>query len=237
MRRWTTAVFILAAVVVLGGCAIKEIPYDRETAGGIQRIGLVTPRLPSRAMVNLANSPAKGFGAIGHIIHASVQGDREARFDVALQAKNFSAEDALVRSFTAALEAHGYAVSLVPARRDKGDFLQAYPTDRGDKVDAYLDIVAQNYGYLAMDVGSDSPWRPSYQLRVRLVRASDASVLMQDTIIYNPVGQPKKVVTVAPDPSHFYDNFEALERDPDGAIKGMREAFDQGAKALGTLLK
>jgi hypothetical protein len=237
MRGVKTAVLAIVALVAVAGCAIKEIPYDRETAGGITRVGVVTPRLPSGPMINLATSPAQSFGLIGALVHVGVQADREARFETILKGQNFSVEDALVQSITAALQAQGYAVSLVPVKRDKSDFVATYPTDHGDKVDAYLDLVAVNYGYLSAGIASDSPWRPSYVLRVLLVRAQDYAVLMQGTLVYNPFGAPKEVVTIAPDPAYQYANFDTLEKDPSGAVKGLRVAFEHGAKTLGGMLK
>lgn len=237
MRPVKAAIVAIAVLLMATGCAIKEIPYDRETAGGIQRVGVITPRLPSGPMVNLATSPAQSFGLVGAIVHVSVQASRESRFEDIIKRQNFSVEDALVQSVTAALQAQGYATSIVPVKRDKSDFVATYPTDHGDKVDAYLDLVILNYGYLSAGVDSNSPWRPSYVIRVRLVRAQDYAVLMQGTLVYNPFGGPKEVVTIAPDPAHQYPNFDSLERDPEGAVKALRAAFEKGANTLGTMLK
>lgn len=227
----------VALVLLVAGCAIKEVPYDREMAGGIERIGMVTPRFPGGPVILLASSPAQSFGLIGALVTVGVMEDRKARFQAVMQGQNFTADDALAQTFGAALEARGYKVSRVATRREKADFLTEYPTDRGDKVDAYLDLVVLNYGYMSAGIGSDQPWRPSYTIRVRLVRARDSSVLMQDTLVYNPLGTPKEVVTIAPDPAYRYDNFDTLEKDPEGAVKALRAAFEEGAKTLGTMLK
>jgi hypothetical protein len=227
----------MVVVLSVTACAIKEIPYDRETAGGIKRVGIVTPRVPGGPMVNLATSPAQSFGLIGAIVHVSVQANRQGRFEDVLKAQNFLVEDALVNNVTGALQAHGYTAAVIPVKRDKSDFLATYPTDHGETVDAYLDLVMLNYGYLAAGVGSDSPWRPSYVIRVRLVRAQDQAVLMQDTLAYNPFQGPKEVVTIAPDPAHQYPNFDTLEKDPDGAVKALRVALERGAATLGTMLR
>jgi hypothetical protein len=188
-------------------------------------------------MVNLATSPAQSFGLIGAIVHASVQGARESRFQDILKVQNFSVEDALVQNVTAALQAHGYTAAVIPVKRDKSDFVPTYPTDHGQAVDAYLDLVMLNYGYLAAGIDSNSPWRPSYLIRVRLVRARDQAVLMQDTLAYNPFQSPKEVVTIAPDPANQYPNFDTLEKDPEGAVKALRLAFEKGANTLGAMLK
>jgi len=237
MQRGWSVVRAIPIILLIAGCAIKEVPYDRETAGGIERVGIVTPRFPGGPVIFLASSPANSFGLIGALVTVGVMEDRKARFQKVMGGQNFAPEDALIQSFTAALEARGYRVSRVSAKRDNADFLAGYPTDHGDKVDAYLDLVVLNYGYLSAGIGSDQPWRPTYTIRVRLVRARDSSVLMQDTLVYNPLGTPKEVVTIAPDPAYRYDNFDTLEKDPEGAVKGLRAAFEEGAKTLGTLLK
>jgi hypothetical protein len=128
---------------------------------------------------------------------------------------------------------------MVPVTRDKSDFLARYPSNAEPKVDAYLDLVAAGYGYVAAGVRSSTPYRPTLAVRARLVSARDSSVLMQDVVVYNPVGPaaPSKAVTIAPDPAFQFVNFDALIADPDRAVLGLRAAIEQSAHGIGTLLQ
>ena len=78
-----------------------------------------------------------------------------------------------------------------------------------------------------------------------MVSTNGAAVLMQETIDYNLVrpraglfGDPyEHVVTVAPDPSYQFRNFDALIADPPTATLGMLAAADRSAQTIGKLLQ
>src|SRR5271156_222542 len=180
MRRGRTAAVVAAAMLVLAGCAIPEVPYDRETAGGIHRIGVVTPQIPHRPAVVLATSVGKNLGLIGGLGGAALQSDREAKFKQLLDQRNFLAEAVFTQGIAAGLQARGYEVVMVPLTRDKSDFAASYPAE--PSVDAYLDIVTTGYGYVAAGIGSDTPYRPVVVVKVRLTQAKGSTILMQDTV-------------------------------------------------------
>jgi hypothetical protein len=237
MRRLRSAAGLLVVLLGLVGCAIPEVPYDRGTAGTVKRIGIVTPQLPKRAYVALATSPGKNLGLIGGLVDAALQSDRESELKKLLDQRNFAVESVITGSLAAGLQARGYEVVMLPMTRDKEDFAPSYPEGAPSPVDAYLDVVATGYGYVAAGVGSDTPWRPSVRLKVRLASAKGLAVLMQDTIVYNPIGTPDKTVTIAPDPALQYVNFNSLMADPDGAVNGLRVAIEQTAQHVCMLLQ
>jgi hypothetical protein len=236
MRAARPVVAMAMALLALVGCAIPEVPYDRETAGGIRRIGVVTPRFPNKAAVYLATSVGKNFGLIGALIDAGMQQERENKFERLLGDQHFVAETEFVQILTAGLEARGYEVVALPIKRDQPDFVAIYPTHEAP-VDAYLDLVTVGYGYVAAGIGANTPYRPAVGLKARLVRAKDQAVLMQDTIAYNPIGKPGQTVTIAPDPAHQYRDFDSLMADPPGAVVGLRFALEQSAQQVCLLLK
>src|SRR5579871_1756877 len=197
VRAGRISIVLGAAMMVLVGCAIPEVPYDRESAGKIHRVGIVTPGFPTGADVWLATSPGQSFGLIGALVDAGIRADQESRFDKLLHQQNLLPADFFEQSIAAGLQARGYDVATIRIKRDKAEFAAAYPTDMQPSVDAYLDLVVLHYGYAAAGVGGGTPWRPWFVLRVRLVRASDLALLMQDTVVYNPVvGSPDKTVTI-----------------------------------------
>jgi hypothetical protein len=236
MGRRAIVAALCGAAVMLAGCMMKEVPYDRET-GGIRRIGLVTPYFNPEPDVHLATSVGQSFGLIGALVDAGIKADRDKRFGRILQQANFSAYEVFVAQLTNDLSARGYEVSLITVRRDK-DFVKDYPVHAPPAVDAYLDLYALNYGYISAGVGSP-PYRPWVWMRVRLVRAKDSQLLMQDTIVYNAVigATYTKAVTIPPDPAYEYRSFDTLEADPTGSVRGLRAAIEQSALAVGQLLK
>ena len=232
MRFSRTAAALAATVLWLAGCAAPEIPFDRGSANDVRTIGIVTPSFPDDAQVVLASSVGQTFGLIGALVDAGMQANRDSQFNDALRQRHYSARDNFVENVAATLRAQGFTVALVPATRGKSDFLARYPTDAEPKVDAYLDLVAAG-------VRSSTPYRPTLAVRARLVSARDSSVLMQDVVVYNPVGPaaPSKAVTIAPDPAFQFVDFDALVADPDRAVLGLRTAVEQSAHGIGTLLQ
>jgi hypothetical protein len=127
----------------------------------------------------------------------------------------------------------------VAADQKRSSFLKKYPLGGEPKVDSYLDVVTLGYGYMASGTGNSTPYRPSVATSVKLVKASDGSVLMQDQVAYNPVafGQIQNTVTLSPDPAFAFTNWNDVTADPKKAAAGVTGAVDQSARAVGNLLK
>lgn len=238
--RFSTFAGLLALGLVLAGCAsLQEIPYDRQAAGQIKTIGIITPHFPEDAQVVLATTVGQSLGLIGALVDAGMQAARDSDFNKIVAGANYSAKTEFLRRLSQGLEGQGYTLVTVDAARPKMDFLKTYPAAA---VDAYLDIVVSGYGYIAAGIGSDTPYRPYFMLKTRLVRATDSAVLMQDTVIYNPYivqgnSQGANAVTVSPDPQYLFPTFTNLKANPELAMKGLRDAVDKSAEATFTLLR
>ena len=98
-------------------------------------------------------------------------------------------------------------------------------------------MVSPTYGYLAAGTGDSSPYRPRIAVNCKLIRASDAKLLMEDKVLYNPLGTVSKVVSLSPDPNYSFTDFDALTASPDKATEGLKVAFGQTADAIATLLQ
>jgi hypothetical protein len=237
MGKTSAAAAIALALALLGGCVHRpEIPFEK-TANNIKTIGILTPGVPSGASVILASSVGRSFGIIGALVDAGMTASRDAQFDDELKRQSFKFEDAVTKSLSDRLTAAGYTVSAVPLTRKPSDFVKPYPKSDDTKVDAYLDVYYGGYGYIAAGIGSSTPYRPGLSLRVRLVNARDASVLMEDTIIYTPIGTPADTVTISPDPDDVFLDFDALKADPDHAAKGLYRAIDHTSDTVVKLLQ
>jgi hypothetical protein len=165
--------------------------------------------------------------------HASERSDQLAQI---LQGAKVSVRDVVIQRLTTDLQAEGYEVVLVDVTRENSLFLKAYPTRQPADVDAYLDVVVAAYGYRATEVG-DEPWRPWVKSGVRLVRATDSSMLMQQFVYYNTIINQEKLVNLAPDPVYQYNTFDKLRADPDGAARGVRSAIEATMDGIANLLK
>jgi hypothetical protein len=76
-------------------------------------------------------------------------------------------------------------------------------------------------------------------LDCRLVRAMDSKVLMEDTVVFNPVAPalPTNIVAVPPSPDYAFQDFDALTADPGAMTRGLKDSVDQSADAVAKLLR
>jgi hypothetical protein len=235
--RWVRAGAVLALLAVLAGCVQRpEIPYDR-SASAIKVIGLLPPKVPDGPKVILASTVGQSFGLIGALVDAGMQANRDSKFEDLMKHADMSASDVVSKTLSANLQAAGYKVSEETAVRDGSGFFKHYPKDDSGKVDAYLDVVVNGYGYVAAGIGSSTPYRPAVFAQARLVKASDSTVLMEDTFLYNPVGSPDHVVTIAPDPRFEFADFDSLMADPQHASADLRSAVEESMATIVKLLR
>src|SRR5438105_4127799 len=139
-------VTLCALALCLSACATAEIPFDK-TSAGIQRIGLLTPGFPSGPSVVLASDPGQSFGLVGAIVDAGLQSNRDSRFKAILISNGFEPLSGFWDDLVAELQKDGYALTPIPASRDRSDFLKQLPPASAP-VDAYLDVAVDNYGYM-----------------------------------------------------------------------------------------
>jgi hypothetical protein len=232
------AAAVAAAVASVAGCVSNpEIPYDRSSASAVKSIGILAPSFPDGPTVVLASSVGQSFGLIGALVDAGMQSNRDSTFEHLLEGQRFSAQDTFVHYIAAGLRADGYRVVMIPVNRSKADFVASYPKGPANGVDAYLDIVAQGYGYIAAGISAKTPYRPDISLKARLVEAKDSSVLMQEAVAYNPVSVTKDVITITPDAEYEFKDFDALVADPNKATTGLKMAMQHSAEMVATLLK
>jgi hypothetical protein len=240
VRTYSIIGALVAVGLFLSACAgLQEVPYDRMSSGQIKTIGIVTPSAPKGASVILATSVGQSFGLVGALVDAGLQSNRETHFKSILDKEQFSAQEAFIGRLRQQLEMRGYGVADISAPRPSSKFLDKYPENPG--VDAYLDIVVSNYGYISAGIGNSTPYRPHFFLQVRLVQAKTSQVLMQDVVFYNPVGPfaagNQKMVTIAPASSYNFVDFDRLEADPHLAVEGLRDAVYQSADMVGSLMR
>ena len=232
------ACLMLASLAACGG--MQEIPFDHGANPGIKTIGLITVGMDPKPSIILASDMGQSFGLIGALVDAGMKANRDSKFATMMTAHNFDPKATFIKDLRGALTAQGYTLTDVPmAQRDNG-LLKTYPKG-GDGIDAYLDVGVPNYGYIASGIGDASPYRPFTYVVCRLVRASDSAVLMQDIVMYNPVTYAAagsiKAVTISPDPSFTFVDFDTLMSDPNVTLKDFDAALAASANSVGNLVK
>ena len=239
MHLFRVAAMLVAAMLLLAGCAGRpQIPFGQSATAPVKTIGLLTPGIPPTPEVVLASSVGRSFGLLGHLVDSAMQANRDSQFTALLARQGFSAQNAFSASLTETLQAQGYTVVPVPtARPQPAEFLKSYPTAAQPPVDAYLDLASDGYGYVAAGISGSTPYRPRFGVAAKLVSARDSTVLMQDSIIYNPIGAAGQVTTIPPDPAYQFSDFDALIANPTQAVKGLESAIQQTAATLGKLLQ
>lgn len=227
---------VVAMAATVAACAPTYVatPYDRSTAS-VQGIALVDDSMPDKATAYEVASVGSNFGLIGALVDAGIQAERQGAVNAALTGIGFDAESKLETRVIAALAQQGYTAAPLPgAERPKRDFLASYPT-APTAVDGYLDIVIVNYGY--MSSGAGQPFRPTVGAKVKLVKVSDGSTLMENMIIYNPLNAMQGVVTLPPNPEYAFQNRGALLEDPTRLAAGIEDALNQVADTAVHLLR
>ncbi|MEN5168135.1 hypothetical protein ABE444_01060 [Brevundimonas pondensis] len=226
----------IAAILSLGACASPYVatPYDR-AAHNVQSITMMDDALPEKAIAYEVASVGSNFGLIGALVDAGIQASRQDAVNDALIGAKFDAEDKLETRLVSALAGHGYKVApLTDQPRAKRDLLETYPA-AAEGVDAYLDVSVTHYGY--MSSGAGQPFRPSVGAEVRLVKVSDRSTLMENTIVYNPLTPIEGVITLPPNPQYVFSNRAELLENPDRLAAGIEDALNQVADTAARLLQ
>lgn len=229
-------VLVAAMAMTVAACASPYVatPYDRSTAS-VQSIALIDDSVPEKAIAYEVASVGGNFGLIGALVDAGIQAERQGAVNEALGGLGFDAESTLEARVIAALGQQGYtAAPLAGADRAKRDFLETYP-DAPAGVDGYLDIAIVQYGY--MSAGAGQPFRPTVGAKVKLVKVSDGSTLMENMIVYNPLNTVEGVVTLAPNPDYEFRNRAALLENPERLAAGIEDALNQVADTAARLLR
>jgi hypothetical protein len=226
----------LVGALCVSACATPYVatPYDRETAM-VDSMVIVDDAVPEKAIAYEVASVGSNFGLIGALVDAGIQAERQGAVNEALTTVSFDAEGELERLLMREIGEEGYTVALLPGQaRTKRDWLPAH-SGAAEGVDAYLDVAVMEYGY--MSPGAGQPFRPYVWAKVKLVRAGDGALLMENQIVYNPLNVIEGVITIPPNPEFFFNNRSALLEDPNRLAAGIEDALERVAATSAQLLR
>jgi hypothetical protein len=169
-----------SVVLALGAAACTaRVPLDRAGSARLGTIGLVTPAVAA-APTAPTNLPLMvPFGSLGRFVDAALEAERNRRLAEALRSAGYRAAGRWTMHLTLALASAGYRPVEVPAARFALDFLARHPPA---EVDAYLDTVVAEYGFVADT--PDGRFVPFAAVSVRLADRR-GRVLFQDRLVMN----------------------------------------------------
>jgi hypothetical protein len=227
---------LLGVALFLGGCAAPaHRAYNPSERNQIRSIGLLTPTVPDEVAVRMMVHPGQSLGLLGLLVARGDMSGKTGEFTRSLRSRGFRNGAGFEAQLKAGLTAAGYRVSTIsaPRPREQDAFRNQYPKSDGS-VDAYLDLYSDLIGYVA--AGGNTPYRPTVNLNVRLVRARDHKVLYQDRIAYNPFGDGDGAITLPPAPGFEFAAYGDLTANPAKAAEGLnlaiRAAGDELARQL-----
>lgn len=211
---------LLAALLVgpaVAGCE-PRIGLDRARSRQVSRIGVVTPAVAATPAAPTEVWLSAPFGSIGRFVDAALQAERERLLTEALARSAYRAGERWSAHLQAALTAAGYDVVALPIARFDLTLLDRYPPSA---VDAYLDTVVEEYGYVA--VTPDSEFLPFASVEVRLA-SPYGRVLYQDSLVSNAF-RPFGTAQVAGPTGPSFATPLLFPLDPERAAEGVDAAL------------
>jgi hypothetical protein len=151
-------------------------------------------------------------------------------FDAVMKPLGWSLTDDVVAQLAAQLAAEGFAVKVARIPRESKSLIKDYKSLASDSQwkeqlasDAWLDVATRDPLYVAN--GPTADYIPSIGLTVRLVTASDQSLLYREDFFYGfSFAAPRLEPVVIPaDSKYRFTNTDHLKLAPRTTLDGVRE--------------
>jgi hypothetical protein len=220
---------LLALGAGLAACGAR-VPRDRAAMAALSTIGVVSPAVAATPAAPTNLPLMLPFGSIGRFVDAALEGERDRRLAEALHAAGYRALDRWTGHLTSALAEAGFRPLAVPVARFDLDFLVRYPPA---EVDAYLDTVVPEYGFVADT--PDGPFLPFAAVSVRMVDPR-GRVLLQERFVSNAI-RPFEAVPVAGPAEPRLAGEGLFTRDADRVVEGVDAALGMMAAHIATGLR
>jgi hypothetical protein len=233
----TTAVFVLAAALVLSGCAFAPYqPLDAASRQKIKTIGLVSVPNPPQYQGTNFSSPALLFGAIGGAVAGASAESRSTVLTTLLRGAGFDYGKRMEKALTSELEQAGYkVVPIALPRSSDRKFADDFSKVDAYHVDALLDTSILGVGYYDVDF-QDSAFRPAVNIQAHLVSWPGRQTIFSETILF---GYKNPLIPGAhiPAPSSYRSsNFDDVLQDRDHAVEGLDYGIAAVAAHIGERL-
>jgi len=228
MAPWPRRRVLVALGVAAAGCDTR-VPLDRQ-APPLRTIGVVSPAVAATPAVPTNLPLMFAFGSIGRFVDAALEAERSRRLAELLRGAGYRALDRWTRHLTLALAEAGHRPVMMPIARFDLAFLAQYPPA---EVDAYLDTVVSEYGFVADT--PDGPFLPFAAVAVRLVDPR-GRVLLQERFVSNAI-RPFEAVPVAGPAEPRLAGEGLFMQDVDRVVEGVDAALGMMASQLAAQLR
>lgn len=229
MRLWPRRRVVLALGAAVAGCDTR-VTLDRAAPVPLRTIGVVSPAVAATPAAPTNLPLVFAFGSIGRFVDAALETERDRRLAEALRGAGYSALERWTAHLTLALAAAGYRPVAVPIARFDLDFLARYPPA---ELDAYLDTVVPEYGFVADT--PDGPFLPFAAVSVRLADPR-GRVLLQERFVSNAV-RPFEAVPVAGPTGPRLAAEGLFAQDIDRVVEGVDAALGMMAAQVASALR
>jgi hypothetical protein len=221
----------IAALVLFSGCAtIEKQAFNRAAHTSIKSVSILEPTPSEGFGVNVVNHPGLSFGLIGATAYAIEMQSKSKSLDEAVKPLGWSLTQSLTEQLAAELSKAGYAVKNAKFDREKFRLIKDYKVLRENPAikdalatDAWLDVQTRDPLYVANSPTAD--YLPSIGLTVRLVSATDQTLLYREDFFYGfsfKTGRLEPIVIPA-DSKYRFANMDALKADPRVTLAGVSE--------------
>ncbi len=225
---------IAAACVVLlffvGCAAVEKQAFNRAANTSIKSVSILEPTPAEGFGINIVNHPGLSFGLIGATAYAIEMQSKSKSLDEAMKPLGWSLTQSLTEQLASELSNAGYAVKRAKFDRERFALVKDYKALRENgaikdalNADAWLDVQTRDPLYVANSPTAD--YLPSIGLTVRLVSASDQTLLYREDFFYGfsfKTGRLEPIVIPA-DPKYRFANMDALKVEPKATLAGVSE--------------
>ena len=221
---------LLFSIAITGCATVENQPFNKEAHSRIKTIVILPAPAVSEYSINIMHHPGASFGLVGGLIAAAELNTKATQFTSSMQEQKFDVAKTLTEAVKNEVEQRGYSVVVLnELARPDGKLLADYASVPV-KGDAYLDFVVGVAGYWANS--HSTPYYPTLSTPVRLIDASDKSIVYNSVIMYGPQIGPKGATRITPDSSYAVSSFSTLQASPERSAEGLRSAIQSIAKQI-----
>lgn len=222
------------SIVSVGCGGPSAVMVKPDALKNIRTVAILEIKKPLQRIMDMGSSTP--WGAI------SAQNDMkeiQPRFDAILKKEKFAFNLALTQELHKALRHAGYKTYAIKVERaDAAKLLEDYSKFKSRKVDALLDVAVVSSGYVVENVITSNFWRPEARVFVRLVNASDGTILYQDTMMYGYHNPFMSGVDIdAPEKFHFSAREDIFKAGNKVLVAGLKDASKKVAQQISKELK
>lgn len=180
--RLTRRAALVGLAPMLAGCANQAamVGYDRSSGTRLRQVAVLLPGFPPTPSVGVNGRLNSSFFSVPlAVVGAAMDNNRTKELTEVLAQQNFKPAMFMQSALASVLRQRGVSLALCAADPARKEFAASYGADLMAGMEAALDVVVTDYGFLALSSNVHAPYRPRLTLDARLV-AADHSVLMSD---------------------------------------------------------